>query len=56
VCYYHDEYVYSAKKFECKKKEPKYFEIEIKQGGHYYILLNQVDYRIYPDSMSKPFP
>lgn len=53
VCYYHEDYVYSAKKYECQVDEEKFFEFEIKKPGHYYILLSQVDDRIYQESLSK---
>lgn len=48
VCYYHDNYKYSALKLEnIQKSENVNLQFEITKGGKYYFSLNQINKRFY---------
>ena len=47
ICYVHDDYGIAAKKFFIQSQQNKFFQIDIKEAGSYYIMVNQNDARIY---------
>jgi hypothetical protein len=62
ICYFYDEFVYSAQAFEsepCAKKEEEDFadvtilKFEIKKKGKYFFSLSQVNKRLFPKNSSK---
>ena len=51
ICYYHDNYKYSALKVEkVQKTEDVFMEFEIRKSGEYYFSLNQINKRFFKKS------
>lgn len=48
ICYYYDEYKYSAEKFESKRNETVFLKFTIEKEGLYYFSVNQRNRRFYP--------
>ena len=50
ICYYHDDYKYSAKTFESEPNESLYLQFEVEVEGTYYISVHQKSKRLFPKS------
>ena len=47
VCYYHDNYLHSAKKFTSSATAPTVIKFNVSAGGEYYFILSQVNSRMF---------
>lgn len=47
ICFYHDDYIYSAQRYQTSSTKPTVIEFEIKRGGDYYFSINQVNRRFF---------
>lgn len=50
VCYYNDNYKYSAQKFNSSPSEPTHISFRLDQGGEYFFTVNQVNKRMFQKS------
>ena len=50
ICYFHDDYKYSAEKYKSKRHETVYLKFRLNTPGKYYFSLNQRNRRFYPKS------
>jgi hypothetical protein len=55
ICYYHDNYKYSAKKFKTKNNENIYLKFTLDTPGKYYFSANQKNRRFYPKNSKYQF-
>ena len=52
ICYIHDHYGIAAKKIKIESKKDRFFEIEVKEAGTYYVMVNQHDSRVFKTSQN----
>ena len=50
ICYYHDNYKYSAEKYKTKRHETVYLKFRLNTPGQYYFSVNQRNRRFYAKS------
>lgn len=50
ICYFHDDFCYSASKYELEKNEHAYFSFEVSEAGEYYLSLAQENRRFFKPS------
>lgn len=53
LCYYNDNYRYSAQKYTTSKERPTLVEFNVSVYGEYYITVNQINTRFFKQSNSK---
>jgi hypothetical protein len=47
ICYFYDDYKYSAQKFNSSPSEPTHIGFQLNQEGEYYFTINQVSKRMF---------
>lgn len=53
ICFYEDNYIYSAQRYQTSSKNPTVIEFDILQEGDYYFSINQVNRRFFRKKDSK---
>lgn len=53
ICFYEDDYKYSAQRYQTSSRQPTVIEFEISQEGDYYFSINQVNKRFFRKRDSK---
>lgn len=53
ICYYHDDYIYSAQRYKTSSTKPTLVEFEIDTSGEYYFTINQINSRFFRKKDSK---
>lgn len=53
ICFYEDEYKYSAKRYNSSSQRPTIIEFQVKKKGDYYFCINQINRRFFKRSDSK---
>jgi len=49
ICKVHDDYVYKSLQSNCDHQHPVFFNITVKQSGHYYFTINQESKRMHAE-------
>lgn len=56
ICYFFDNYIYSAQKYQTSSNSPIYLTFKISEPGKHYFSLNQINKRSFSQEDSKLFP